>query len=162
MIEHTGSHDGHGLRVGVVVARFNELVTDRLLAGALDGLGAAGVEAADIHLARVPGALEIPFAARALAMGTGVDAVIALGCVVRGETAHFDIVAHESAAGVRAVALATGVPVLNAILTTENMDQALDRAGGKAGNRGRDAAYGAVEMARLARSLAQAGRGVDR
>lgn len=160
MIEHTGSHDGRGLRVGVVVARFNELVTDRLLAGALDGLRAAGVEAQDIHLARVPGALEIPFAARALATGAGVDAVIALGCVVRGETAHFDVVARESAAGVGAVALATGVPVLNAILTTENMDQALDRAGGKGGNRGRDAAYAAVEMARLARSLAQVGGGV--
>lgn len=154
MIEYRGSGDGRGLRVGVVVSRFNELVTDRLLSGALDGLRAAGVDDGDVRVAHVPGALEIPFAARALAADAGVDAVVALGCVVRGETAHFDIVAHESAAGLREVALATGVPVLNAILTTESMDQALDRAGGKGGNRGRDAAHAAVEMARLARAIA--------
>ena len=158
MTEHAGSHDGRGLRVGVAVSRFNELVTDRLLAGALDGLRSAGVADADVIVARVPGALEIPFAARALAEGARVDAVVAVGCVVRGETAHFDVVASQSAAGVREVGLLTGVPVLNAILTTESMEQALDRAGGKGGNRGRDAALAAIEMARLAASLRGASR----
>ena len=153
MIELGGSHDGRGLRIGVVAARFNELVTDRLLSGALDSLRAAGVASDDVVLVRVPGALEIPLAAQKLCEHGAVDAVVALGCVVRGETAHFDVVVRESAAGIRRVALATGVPVLNGILTTDTMDQALDRAGGKSGNKGRDCAVGAVEMARLAASI---------
>jgi 6,7-dimethyl-8-ribityllumazine synthase len=158
MIEYRGSHDGRGLRIGIAVSRFNELVTDRLLAAALDGLRSAGVDEKDIVVAHVPGAFELPLAARALVERARVDAVVALGSIVRGETAHFEIVAGESAAGVREVALASGVPVLNAILTTESMAQALDRAGGKSGNRGRDAALGAVEMARLMRSIAETGR----
>jgi 6,7-dimethyl-8-ribityllumazine synthase len=162
MIEHRGAHDGTGLRIGIAVARFNELVTDRLLAAALDGLRAAGVAEGDIVVAHVPGAFELPIAAHALIDGAHVEAVVALGCVVRGETAHFDIVAGESATGVREVASRSGVPVLNAILTTETMEQALDRAGGKSGNRGRDAALAAVEMARLMRSLAGAGQAVVR
>lgn len=153
MIELGGSHDGRGLRIGVVAARFNELVTEHLLSGALDSLRTAGVAAGDIVLVRVPGALEIPLGAQKLAEHAAVDAVVALGCVVRGETAHFDVVVRESASGVSRVALATGVPVLNGILTTDTMDQALDRAGGKSGNKGRDCAMGAVEMARLAASI---------
>jgi 6,7-dimethyl-8-ribityllumazine synthase len=153
MIEYAGSLDGRGLRIGVVVSRFNELVTDRLLAGALEALRASGVGERDVVVARVPGAFEIPFAARELATAAGVDAVVAVGCVIRGETLHFDIVAGESAAGLRTVALTTGVPVLNAILTTDTLEQALDRAGGKAGNLGRTAGQGAIEMARLRRAI---------
>jgi 6,7-dimethyl-8-ribityllumazine synthase len=153
MIEHSGGHDGRGLTIGIAVSRFNELVTDRLLAGALDGLRAAGVAEEAIIVARVPGALELPLAVAALIRDAGVDAAIALGAVVRGETAHFDVVVGESAGGLAAVSRESGVPILNAILTTDSMEQALDRAGGKSGNRGRDAAYGAVEMVRLLRSL---------
>lgn len=157
MIEVTGGQRGEGLRVGIVASRFNELVGERLVAGAVDALRAMGVADADVVLARVPGALEIPFAARALAEHGGVDAVIALGCVIRGQTAHFDVVAGQSAAGVAHVALSSGVPVLNGILTTDSLEQALDRAGGKAGNKGRDCAAAAVQMARLGAAIRRLG-----
>lgn len=153
MIELRGSHDGHGLRIAVVAARFNELVTDRLVTGALDALAAAGVGPDDIVLLRVPGALEIPLAAHRLAEQGSVDAIVALGAVIRGETAHFDVVVHQSAAGIGHVSLQTGVPVLNGVLTTDSLEQALDRAGGKSGHKGRDCAIAAVEMARLGREI---------
>lgn len=161
MTELAGDHDGRDLTVGVVVSRFNELVTEHLLAGALDGLRTAGVPETEVVVARVPGALEIPFAARELARTGAVDAVVAVGCVVRGETAHFDVVVRESAAGLREVALSTGVPVTHAVLATDSLAQALERAGGKGGNQGRNAALAAVEMARLTRALRQfaGGRG---
>jgi len=148
-----GSADGAGLRIGLVVSRFNQDVTERLYAGALAGLREAGVAGEDVVAVEVPGALEIPHAARMLALHAGVDAVVAVGAVIRGETFHFDVVATQSAAGLRQVALETGVPVLNGILTTDTDAQALARAGGDLGDKGREAALGAVEMARLTGDL---------
>jgi 6,7-dimethyl-8-ribityllumazine synthase len=148
-----GGVQGNGLRVGVVVARFNELVSQRLLDGALDALERHGVDPGDITVAWVPGSFEIPVAARELAEHEGVDALVCLGCVIRGETAHFDLVAGEAARGVASVHAKTGVPAAVGVLTTENLEQALDRAGGKHGNKGAEAAAVAVEMASLLREL---------
>ncbi|WP_068142185.1 6,7-dimethyl-8-ribityllumazine synthase [Limnochorda pilosa] len=148
-----GSLEGRGVRVGVVVARFNSLVTDRLLEGALGALRRMGVPDEAQWVARVPGSFEIPAAARALALSGRVDAIACLGAVVRGETAHFEHVAREAVRGVQDVALSTGVPCTLGILTTESLEQALDRAGGKAGNKGAEAAQAAVEMATLLRRL---------
>lgn len=146
-----GSLDGHHLRIGVVASRFNSLVTDRLLEGALAELRRMGVPAEACRVARVPGAFELPVAARALASSGQVDAVVCLGVVIRGATAHFEYVAQEAIRGVQDVALSTGIPCTLGILTTENLEQALDRAGGKAGNKGAEAAQAAVEMANLLR-----------
>lgn len=143
-----------GLSIALVVSRFNDLVTDRLLEGATRALREAGLGASDVPVLRVPGALEIPLACQEAIGSLGVDAVVALGCVIRGETAHFDLVAQGSAAGLREVSLRTGRPVLNGILATDTLEQALDRAGGKGGNRGRDCALAALDMASLHRDLA--------
>lgn len=140
-------------RFAVVAARFNSLVVDRLLAGAIDALRRHGVAEADIDIAHVPGALELPIVADRFARGGRHAAVIAVGAVVRGDTSHFDVVVGQSAAGLAHVALATGVPVANAVLTTDTMEQALDRAGGKAGNKGAEAALAALETASLLRRL---------
>jgi 6,7-dimethyl-8-ribityllumazine synthase len=148
-----GSLDGDGLSIAIVAARFNRSVCDRLLEGALDALSRRGVPAERVTVVRVPGAFEVPFAARRLASSGCHDAVVALGAVIRGETPHFDYVAGESARGIARAAEATGVPVLFGILTTENPEQALERSGGALGNRGADAAEAAIEMARLARLL---------
>lgn len=142
-----------GLRIALVVSRFNELVTERLLAGAKAALLQSGLREEDIPILQVPGALEIPFACQEAIRTLAVDATVALGCVIRGETAHFDLVAEGSAAGLREVSLQWNRPVLNAILAVDTLDQALDRAGGKGGNRGRDGALAAVEMASLTRDL---------
>lgn len=141
--------DGQGLRIGMVQARFNEGITDALAAACRDELLALGVDAEDIDLVRVPGALEVPLALQALAESESYDALIALGCVIRGETYHFELVANESAAGVTRVALDYQIPIANAILTTEDTAQAEARQTGK----GRDAARVAVEMARLLEDL---------
>jgi len=144
-----GEPVGHGRRVAVVVARFHEVVTSKLLAGALDGLRSRGVDVDDVDVAWVPGAFEIPVVAKRFATTGRYDAVICLGAVVRGETAHFDLVAGEAARGVATVARETGVPVIFEVLATETLEQAEARAGGAHGNRGWDAAQAALEMADL-------------
>lgn len=155
--EVEGSLDGRQVRVGLVAARFNSLVTDRLLAGALDELRRLGVPDGSLQVARVPGAFEIPVTARAMALSGRVDAVVCLAAVVRGETDHYEHVAREAIRGVQEVALSTGIPCTLGILTTENLEQALDRAGGKAGNKGAEAARAAVEMASLLRRVQEPG-----
>lgn len=149
-MEHIeGRLDGAGLRVALVVARFNDLVTRRLLEGALDGLRRHGVDEGDVTVAWVPGAVEIPLVARAFAERGDVDAVIALGCVIRGATSHYDHVCSIVASGVARVAGDTGTPVVFGVLTTDTIEQALERAGTKAGNNGFDAAMTAIETARV-------------
>ena len=141
--------DGRGLRIGIVQARFNEDVTDALAAACQTELAALGVASEDITHLRVPGALEVPVALQALAQRGGYDALIALGCIIRGETYHFELVANESGASVSRIALDHRLPIANAILTTENLEQAVARQTDK----GRDAARVAVEMARLLATL---------
>ena len=148
-----GSGSAAGLRIAIVVSRFNNLVTDRLLSGALDALIRAGAQKEDLEVIKVPGAWEMPVVVAELARLGRTDAIVCLGCVVRGDTPHFDYVAGENAKGIGAVAKDSGVPVANGVLTTNTMEQALDRAGGKMGNKGAEAAMGAVEMAHLLRQL---------
>jgi 6,7-dimethyl-8-ribityllumazine synthase len=145
-----GSPEGRGLRVAVACARFNGGLTLRLLEGCLAGLGEAGVDPVDVTVAWVPGAFELPLAAARLATAkSGCDAVVCLGAVVRGETGHYEVVANECARGVAEVARATGVPVIFGVLTTETVGQALERSAPDETNKGREAALGAVETARL-------------
>ena len=148
-----GTLVGTGLRVAIVVSRFNEFITRQLLEGALDGLRRHGVAAEDVDVAWVPGAFEIPLVARRLARSNKYDALICLGAVIRGATAHFDYVAGQAAAGVANVAVQAGVPVVFGILTTDTVEQAIERAGTKAGNKGYEAALAAIEMATLMRQL---------
>lgn len=150
---HTGKLDATGMRFGIVVGRFNDIVSQRLLEGAVDTLVRHGARDADLAVAWVPGSFEIPVAARELAEHGNVDAVICLGVVIRGQTAHFDLVAGEAARGVGAVHAATGIPASFGVVTAENLEQALDRAGGKAGNKGAEAAMAAVEMVSLLRAI---------
>jgi 6,7-dimethyl-8-ribityllumazine synthase len=142
-----------GLRFAVVVSRFNSFITERLLAGALGALEAAGALEKNIEVVRVPGSFEIPLAAKKLAEGARADAVIAIGCILRGETAHFDYVASEVARGVQLAQLDTGVPIIFCVLTCDTLEQAIDRAGLKSGNKGHDAGVAAVEMANLLKQL---------
>src|SRR5580692_2148918 len=142
-----------GLRFALVVSRFNSFITDRLLAGAVDALGAAGADAEDVTVVHVPGSFEIPLTAKKLAAGGRVDAVIAIGCVLRGETAHFDYVASEVARGVQLAQLDTGIPVIFCVLTCDTLEQAIERAGLKSGNKGYDAGLAAIEMANLSKQL---------
>lgn len=148
-----GDMDGRDLAFAIVTARFNELVTDRLQSGAIEALCRCGTPADKVDVVRVPGAFEIPVTARRLAASGRYHAVICLGAVIRGETPHFDHVAGEAAKGISRASLDTGVPVIFGVLTTENTDQALARAGGKSGNKGAEAALAAVEMARLFQKL---------
>jgi len=149
---YRGEIDGRGRRIAIVAARFNEMITRRLVEGATAGLEARGVAAGDVDVAWVPGAFEIPLAARRFAT-SGVDAVICLGAVIRGETAHFDLVAGEAARGIAAVGLETGVPVIFEVLATEDLAQAESRVGGAHGNKGWEAADAALEMASLLERL---------
>jgi 6,7-dimethyl-8-ribityllumazine synthase len=149
MRSYEGVFDGQGLRVAIVAARFNEAVSQRLLDGAVDCLRRQGVADEDISIARVPGAFEIPLAAQRLARSGEVDAVVCVGAVIRGATPHFEYVADQAATGVTAAALATGVPITFGVLTTDDRDQADERAGGKLGNKGFEAAQAALEMANL-------------
>jgi 6,7-dimethyl-8-ribityllumazine synthase len=142
-----------GFRFAVVVSRFNSFITDRLLSGALDALEATGATAENIQVVHVPGAFEIPLVAKKLGEGGLADVVIAIGCVLRGETAHFDYVAGEVARGVQLAQLDTGVPVIFCVLTCDTLEQAIDRAGLKGGNKGYDAGMAAVEMANLSKLL---------
>ncbi len=140
-------------RFGIVAGRFNELITSKLIGGAVDGLQRHGVAEANIDLVWVPGAYEIPLAAQKMAQSGKYDAVICLGAVIRGSTPHFDFVANEAAKGVAQVSLQTGLPVIFGVLTTDNIDQAIERAGTKAGNKGFDAAVTAIEMCNLMGAL---------
>ncbi len=151
-----GDFAARGRRFAVVAARFNDLVVGKLVDGALACLRAHGVDEEDVDVVRVPGAFEIPLAARRLATSGSYDAVVCLGAVIRGETAHFDLVAREAARGIRRAGEDTGVPVVLGVLTTETFEQAVDRAGGKHGNTGWDAAMAAMEMASLLDSLPKA------
>lgn len=140
---------GTDLKIGIVVGRFNEFINDKLLSGALDGLKRHGVDEANIDTAWVPGAFEVPFVAKKMAVTNNYDAVIGLGTVIRGSTTHYDYVCNEAAKGIAKAGLDTGVPVIFGIVTTENIEQAIERAGTKAGNKGYDSAMSAIEMANL-------------
>lgn len=148
-----GNLVGTGLKVGIVVARFNEFITSKLLGGAEDALKRHGVNEADIDIAWVPGAFEIPFAAKKMADLNKYDAIITLGTVIRGATPHFDYVCSEVAKGVSSLTLQTGIPVIFGVLTTDTIEQAVERAGTKAGNKGWDAGMVAIEMANLSSAI---------
>jgi 6,7-dimethyl-8-ribityllumazine synthase len=150
---HEGTPEARGRRFGVVVSRFNQPVTGRLLEGALAAFRRHEVDDEDIAVAKVPGAFEIPMVAELLARSDQFDAVVCLGAVIRGETPHFDYVAGECARGVQEVGRATGIPCIFGVLTTDTLEQALERAGGTHGNKGWDAAVAAMEMAALLDSL---------
>lgn len=143
------------LKVAIVAARFNEFITSKLLSGAMDALLRHDVREENIHVAWVPGAFEIPLIASKMAKSGKYDAVICLGAVIRGSTSHYDYVCSEVSKGIASVALETGVPVMFGVLTTENIEQAIERAGTKAGNKGYDCAMGAIEMVNLIRQMEQ-------
>jgi 6,7-dimethyl-8-ribityllumazine synthase len=149
----THSRLGKSVRVGIVVAQFNEIVTEKLQQGAVSQLEKYGVADADITVASVPGALELPRIAQKLADSGKVDGIIALGAVIRGETSHYDYVCAETASGLAQVSLDGPVPVMFGVLTTDNLDQAISRAGGKGGNKGADCADGLIEMINLEKQL---------
>lgn len=153
-----GNLVGSGLRIGVVAGRFNELIVSKLVSGAIDTLKRHGVEEKQIEIAWVPGALEIPLMAKKMAETARFDAIITLGAVIRGSTPHFDYVCNECAKGVAALSMTSGVPVIFGVLTTDNIEQAIERAGTKAGNKGCEAATSAIEMANLARSFEESAR----
>jgi 6,7-dimethyl-8-ribityllumazine synthase len=145
---------GDGLSIAIVVSRFNDLITRQLLVGAQDGLRRLGVEAEQVDVAWVPGSFEIPLVARKLAESGRYQAVVCLGAVIRGETPHFEYVASQVSSGIARAGLDTGVPVIFGIITADSLEEALDRAGGKMGNKGCDAAVSAIEMANLMRGMA--------
>ena len=153
MKTYEGKLTGKGLKIGIVVARFNEFITSKLLGGALDVLNRHEVEDENISVVWVPGSFEIPLVAKKLAESKKFDAVICLGAVIRGATSHYDYVCNEVSKGVAQVGLQTGVPTIFGVVTTENIQQAIERAGTKAGNKGSDAAISAIEMANLLRNL---------
>jgi len=148
-----GTLDATGARFGLVVSRFNDLLTGRLLEGAIDCLVRHGAADGDITVVKVPGSWEVPFAADRLAASGRVDAVIGLGVLIRGATPHFDYIASEAAKGLAQVAMSSGVPVAFGILTTDTLEQAIERSGSKAGNKGWQAAQAAIEMVQLYRAL---------
>src|SRR3984957_18915383 len=141
------------MRFGIVVSRFNSFITERLLAGALDALAHGGASAKQTDVARVPGSFEIPLVAKKMALGGSYDAIVAIGCVLRGETSHYDYVCSEVARGVQLAQMDTGVPIIFCVLTCDTLEQAVDRAGLKSGNKGYDAGLAALEMAQLSRQL---------
>ena len=151
---YEGTLLGKGLKFGVVVARFNEFITSKLLGGAQDALARHGVTEADIDIAWVPGSFEIPLIAQKMAGTKKYDAIICLGTVIRGATPHIEYIASEVAKGVAKVSLDEGIPVLFGVITADTLEQAIERAGTKSGNKGFDAAVGAIEMANLLKSIA--------
>ncbi len=153
MKTYEGQLVAKGIRIGIVAARFNEFITVKLLGGAMDGLLRHEVKEEDIEVAWVPGAFEIPLAASAMANSGKYDAVICLGAVIRGSTSHYDYVCSEVSKGIASVSLGSGIPVMFGVLTTENLEQAIERAGTKAGNKGFDCAVGAIEMVNLMKSM---------
>lgn len=148
-----GDLNAKGLKFGIIASRFNDFITTRLVDGAIDGLTRHGASESDIEVVRVPGAYEIPLAAQRLARAKRFDAVICLGAVIRGATPHFEYVSAEVSKGVAAVSLETGQPVIFGVLTTDTIEQAVERAGSKSGNKGWDAALSAIEMANLMKQL---------
>lgn len=150
---YEGFLDARGLRFGLVCSRYNHFITDRLLEGALDALRRHGAEAEDMEIARVPGSFEIPLAAKRLAESGRCDAVVCIGALIRGSTVHFDILAAEVTKGLATVMLETGVPVSFGVITTDTIEQAVERAGTKSGNKGWQAAESAIEMANLLRQM---------
>jgi 6,7-dimethyl-8-ribityllumazine synthase len=150
-----GNLDASGLKFAIVVGRFNSFITERLLAGACDTLTRSGCDPNHIEIVRVPGSWELPITVKTIAGQHRHDAIIALGAVIRGDTPHFDYVAAQAASGLSTVTLETGVPVAFGVLTTNTVEQAIDRAGAKSGNKGSDAALTAIEMANLLRRLRQ-------
>lgn len=150
-----GNLVGTGLKIGIVVSRFNEFITGKLLSGAEDALKRHGVNDEDVTVVWVPGAFEIPLAAKKLAEAGGYDAIITLGTVIRGATPHFDFVSNEVSKGIAATGMQSGIPVIFGVLTTDTIEQAIERAGTKAGNKGWDAAVGAIEMGNLFKQLSK-------
>lgn len=148
-----GNYVGKGMKVGIVAARFNEFITSKLVSGALDGLKRHEVQEEDIELAWVPGAFEIPLVAKKMADSKKYDAVICLGAVIRGATSHYDYVCNEVSKGIASTGLSSGIPVLFGVVTTENIEQAIERAGTKAGNKGYDCALSAIEMVNLIKNM---------
>lgn len=145
--------DASGMSIAIVVSRFNSAITDKLLEGALGALKGNGLPEANVRVVWVPGAFELPLAAQALACGKGYDAIICLGVVIRGETDHYEYVCSSAVRGIAQVGLSTGVPVIFGVITTDNVEQALERAGGCHGNKGADSALAAMEMALLMKEL---------
>jgi 6,7-dimethyl-8-ribityllumazine synthase len=150
-----GELSAAGLRIGVVVSQFNNFITDRLLAGALDAMERAGAAESQIEVVRVPGALELPIAAKKMAQTARYDSIICIGCVLRGETSHYDVVVSETARGVQLAQLDTGVPLIFCVLTCDTLEQAINRAGLKSGNKGYEAGLGAIEMGQLMKKIAK-------
>jgi 6,7-dimethyl-8-ribityllumazine synthase len=148
-----GGLSGEGFRFGVVVSRFNSFITERLLQGAVDALERGGAASQDVDVIHVPGAFELPLAAKKLALTGKYDVLIAIGCVLRGETAHYDYVCSETSRGLQLAQMDTGLPVMFCVLTCDTLEQAIDRAGLKGGNKGFEAGLGAIEMAQLSRKL---------
>ena len=150
---YEGKLTAEGLRFGIVASRFNEFITGKLLEGALDAIRRHGASENEVEIAWTPGSFEVPLVAKKMAESGKYDSVICLGAVIRGATSHYDYVASEAAKGVAQAGMATGVPIIFGILTTENIEQAIERAGTKAGNKGFEAAEAAIEMANLMKSL---------
>ena len=148
-----GGLSGAGLRFGIVVSRFNSFITERLLAAAVDALERAGAASKDVDVVRVPGSFELPLTAKKLAATGRYDALIAIGCVIRGETSHYDYVCSETARGLQLAQIDSGVPIMFCVLTCDNLEQAIDRAGLKGGNKGFEAGLSAIEMAHSSRKL---------
>lgn len=148
-----GGISAQGLRFGIVVSRFNSFITERLLASAVDALDRAGAASKDVDVAHVPGSFELPLAAKKLAATGKYDALIAIGCVLRGDTAHYDYVCSETARGLQLAQMDSGLPIMFCVLTCDTLEQAIDRAGLKGGNKGFEAGLGAIEMAQLSRKL---------
>ncbi len=153
MIRLEGTQIAEGIKIGIVVARFNDFITSRLLDGALDGLRRHGVEEDAIAAAWVPGAFEIPLAASRMVKSGAYDAVICLGAVIRGATSHYDYVCNEVTKGIASLSVSSGIPVMFGVLTCDTLEQAIERAGSKAGNKGFECAVGAIEMVNLLREL---------
>ena len=148
-----GSLSAKGLTFGVVISRFNDFIGDRLMQGAIDTLLWSGASEADIHVVKVPGSFEIPVAAQALIKNGKYDAIICLGAIIRGSTPHFDYIASEAAKGIARLSMEAGLPIAFGIITADSIEQAIERAGTKSGNKGRDAALNAIEMANLFKEL---------
>ncbi len=149
-----GALTASGLRFGIVVSRFNSFITERLLTAALDALERSGAASENVDVVRVPGAFELPLAAKKLAATSRYDALIAIGCILRGETAHYDYVCSETSRGLQLAQMDTGLPIIFCVLTCDTLEQAIDRAGLKGGNKGFEAGLTAIEMAHLSRKLA--------
>ena len=164
MIEPTkidGGLSANGLRFAIAVSRFNSFITERLLRGALDALERSGANNKDVDVVHVPGSFELPLAAKKLAVTGRYDAVIAIGCILRGETAHYDYVCSETARGLQLAQMDTGIPVMFCVLTCDTLEQAIDRAGLKGGNKGFEAGLGAIEMGQLSRKLRSSAKPAD-